>query len=243
MAAAAWDMTPSGQILRAALLRATDRSVTDELCEGAADLLLRKARLDGVECVPVLAAVRALGWRMVAAAPKGYHGVLDPDSATIFIDGYADEFATRQIVRHELGHLAGMLACVAHDESDADAMGLAVAMPGRSIPAMIRRVGWDLPALLDVYADVEPMLALARLARVSGVMMSVHVAGQRWALGEDPMRGRSLSVERELARAARAENGPQRDEAQGLTAWPLEGAYGAMVVVIGREMSGSSSGG
>lgn len=235
MAAAAWDTTPSGQILRAALLRATDRSVTDELCEAAADLLLRKARLDGVECVPVLAAVRALGWRMVAAAPRGHHGWIDPESATILVDGYADEAATRQIVRHELGHLAGMFACVAHDESDADAMGLAVAMPARGIPGVIRRVGWNLPALLEVYESVEPMLALSRLARVSGVMMSVHVAGQRWALGEDLIDGRSLSIEQRLAREARAAGAPQHDAQQGLTAWPLEGNYGAMVVVLGQE--------
>lgn len=208
--------------------------------EAAAENLLTLARLDGVAAPPLRALVAALGWKLGAGAPRGAHGWLDLETATIYIDTNGAREVVNARIAHELGHLAAMLACVAHDERDADAIATAVAVPRRWVRQTVRQVGWDAPRLVAAYPDAQPLDVVTRVAMNAGGAAVVYIAGHRSivVLGERenvPL----LPGERELVQAVRRARKPRplSDEATGLHAWPMPGPYGMAVVLMASPES------
>lgn len=211
--------------------------------EAAAEHLLRLARLDGVAAPPLRAVVAALGWRLTAGVPRGAHGWIVPETSTIHLDTHGAREVVNARLAHELGHLAAMLACVAHDESDADAIGAAIAVPRAGVRATVRRTGWDAPRLAAAYPDAQPLEVVTRAAVLAGGAAVIYVAGSRSVAvigerGDIPL----LPGERELVRAIRAARRPRPmvDERTGLHGWPMPGPYGAAVVLLASPEAAAS---
>ena len=203
--------------------------------EAAAESLLRLARLDGVVAPPLKAVVAALGWKLSAGVPHGAHGWIVPEASTIHVDTKGSREAVNLRVAHELGHLAAMLACVAHDEADADAIGTAIAVPRRWVRHTVRQVGWDAPRLAAAYPEAQPLEVVTRVAVIAGGAAVIYVAGYRSVAvigerGDIPV----LPGEREVVRVIRASRRPRPmvDERTGLHGWPMPGPYGTAVVLM-----------
>jgi hypothetical protein len=203
--------------------------------EAAAEGLLRLARLDGVVSPPLKGVVAALGWRLSAGVARGAHGWIVPESSTIHVDTQGTREVVCSRIAHELGHLAAMVACMAHDENDADAIGTAIAVPRRGVRDTVRRVGWDAPKLVAAYPDAQPLDVVTRVAVIAGGVAVIYLAGHRHiaVIGE---RGNIplLPGEREILRAVRSARRPKpmMDEHTGLHAWPMPGPYGTAVVFM-----------
>jgi hypothetical protein len=203
--------------------------------EAAAEHLLRLARLDGVAAPPLRAVVAALGWRLTAGVPRGAHGWIVPETSTIHLDTRGARPVVNARLAHELGHLAAMLACVAHDEADADAIGGAIAVPRAGVRDTLRRTGWDAPALIAAYPDAQPWEVVTRAAFLAGGAAVIYVAGDRSvAVVGDRGDLPPLPGERALVRAIRAARRPRplADERSGLRGWPMPSPYGAAVVLL-----------
>ncbi len=203
--------------------------------EAAAENLLRLARLDGVVAPPLRALVAALGWKLSAGVTHGAHGWIVPETTTIHVDLRGSREAVNQRIAHELGHLAAMLACVAHDEHDADAIGTALAVPRRWVRHTVRQVGWDAPRLAASYPDAQPLEAVTRVAVIAGGAAVIYIAGHRSVAvigerGDIPV----LPGEREVVRVIRSSKRPRPmvDTRTGLHGWPMPGPYGTAVVLL-----------
>lgn len=202
--------------------------------EAAAENLLARARLDAVVAPPLRAIVAALGWRLSAGVPRGAHGWLDLETATIHVDDHGSRAAVNERIAHELGHLAALLACMAHDEHDADAIAAAVAVPRRFVAQVVRSVGWDAPRLLETWPDARPHDVFARAATYGNGIAVVYEARHRvLAVAGDRAVVPALPGEQALVAAAKESWQPQRDPATGLRAWPMRGPYGAAIVLLG----------
>ncbi|MBL8601969.1 MAG: hypothetical protein JNK72_08595 [Myxococcales bacterium] len=206
-----------------------------DLREAAAEHLLAQAGLGEVVAPPMGAVVAALGWRLAAGAPRGTHGWLDLDAATVHIDDRGDALAVAERIAHELGHLAAMAICAAHDEADADAIGLAMRVPRRGVRETLRNTGWDALRIAASYPEVEPLEALVRVAAIGGGALAVHQGGVRVyaAVGEAPcgaMFPRELTMVQAIRRVRRAR--PLRDATSGLRAFPMRLGRGDAVVLL-----------
>jgi hypothetical protein len=222
---------------------ATETSLGWDQREAAAEHLLRLARLDGVVAPPLRAIVAALGWELSSGVARGAHGWIVPETQTIHIDTQGAREVVTARIAHELGHLAAMFACVAHDESDADAIGLALAVPRRWVRHAVRETGWDAPRIAARYPDATPLDAVTRAAVIAGGAAVVYIAGHRSIAvigerGDIPL----LPGERELVRTLRGASKPRPvfDADTGLHGWPMPGPYGTAVVLLASPEAAAS---
>lgn len=203
--------------------------------EAAAESLLVRAKLDGVRAPPLRAVVRALGWELWSGVPTGTKGCLDGETHRIFIPCRGDREADNRALRHELGHLAAMLSCVSHTESDADAIGGAVAVPRRSAREVALETQWNVERVVQEFPDADPIEALMRVAFHADGALAVYAKGyRRHAMVGDRRSMGLFPYEAELVKRARETRTVRMIEGRnGLRGWPLITASGMVFVLIG----------
>jgi len=203
--------------------------------ESVAEHILRLAQLDGVAAPPLRAVVASLGWRLTTGVPRGAHGWIVPESSTIHIDLHGPREVVNARLAHELGHLAAMMACMAHDEADAEAIDVAITIPRAGIRATVRRTGWDAPRLVAAYPDAQPLKVVTRVAALLGGAAVVYVAGNRSVAiigerGDLPLLPGERALVRAICTARRPH--PMADERTGLHGWPMPSPYGTAIVLL-----------
>ncbi len=202
--------------------------------EAAAEHLLVRARLDGVLAPPLRAVVRALGWTLWAGVPAGTCGFIDYEHHKIFIPDRGDRATDNRSIRHELGHLAAQLAYVSHTESDADAIGGAVAVPRRSARRAAMESGWDASRVVATFPDADPVEALMRVAFHADGALAVYAGGYRkHAMVGDQASTGLFPEENELLRRMRGMRRPRPVGSRGsLRGWPIETPQGVVFAFL-----------